>query len=425
MITDARQTLQQRDGSQGGAVGECVIANGRHRGIEGNPAYTVLVSVGGDGGAEAVGIGKVEQFAVRGGIEDGIDPDEGSIGVEVRFPAEPGTRDGDGLVGVLEDSHGAIPGREGDGKASGKGHGEGDDVIVDVLGEGATVSRDQGDFLEAVDDGRLRDALLERDVDVAGEVLVVVALEGDGGDVAAGQAELDAAADIDELQLVRGGMGQGDEQVVVEGARDAALGGRQAGRHGRSVADRVLVIGIQAPDVVRRDSVVKFVLRAENGGRRGRRVLGDVTDTARSEKDIDRIGRSPGDRADAVFIDRNRGPGRQAGLRLGEDFGKAGHFIDRRRLLGIFLAGTQDKGEGKRQAGKHSRFHSAGPLKQLIFIGGFDILLHEEGVRDQEGKIAPEVGHPGPGGAIRVARRRFFVRKVHKSNVHSPYKGRK
>ena len=332
--------------------------------------------MGGDGGPEAVGIGQVEQLAVRGGIVEGLDPDERSVGVKVRLPAESGTLDGDGLVRVVEGGHGAVLRREGDGEAPGKGDREDDDAIVDILLEGTAVSRGQGDLLKAVHDGRFRDAVHEGEGDVAGDVFPVVSLERDGGDVAAGQAEPDAAADVEEFQGVRGGMGQGDEQVVIERFRHAALRPGKGCRDGSAVTDGIPVVRIQAPDIVRFafSHLGALVGRAENGVRGILRILGDIAETGRPEKHVDGVVRRPQDGADPVLVERDRGTGFLAGFDLGDDFRQAGAFFRKRRiLLRFFLAGSQDKGQ--RQAGKHSCFHSASPLKQILFFDNLIVLV--------------------------------------------------
>ena len=307
---------------------------------------------------------------------EGLEADEGGIGVEVGLPAEGGTFDGDGLVRVVEFGHGAVLRREGDGEAPGEGDRKDDDAIVDILLEGSAVSRGQGDLLEAVHNGRLRDAVHEGEGDVAGDIFPVVALEGDGGDVAAGQAEPDAATDIEELQRVRGGMGQGDEQVVIERFRHAALRPGKGRRDGSAVTDGIPVVRIQTPDIVRftLGALGAFLGRAESGFRRVLRVLGDITVARRSEKHIDSVVRRPQDGADPVLVERNRGTGFLAGFDLGDDFGQAGVFLRRcHALLRFFLAGTQDKGQ--RKAGKHSCFHSAGRLKQIFLIDEFIVII--------------------------------------------------
>ena len=206
-------------------------------------------------------------------------------------------------------------------------------------------------------------------------------------------------------------MGQGDVQVVIEGPRDAALGRRKGRRHGRAVASGVLVVRIQAPDVVRLEfgGLGGFVGRAESGGRRILRILGDVTGARRPEEDIDRVRGRPQDGAYAVFIDGKRGPGFRDGFHLGDDFGGRGRF--RRRLLRIFLAGAQD--QGQRQAGKQSCFHSAGHLEQIIFFGVFIVVIP---AGDQEGRIVPDDDHSRQGSGIRAAQKRIVVRIAHRKN---------
>ena len=388
ILADTLQPFRQVNGSQRIAAGESVVADCVHRRLEGDRAYAVFIGMGFDGGAEAVGIGQVEQLTVRGGIVEGLEADEGGIGVEVRLPAEGGTLDGDGLVRVFEFGHGSVLRREGDGESSGKGDREDDDAIVDILLEGSAGSRGQGDLLEAVHDGRLRGAVHESEGDVAGDVFPVVALEGDGGDVAAGQAEPDAAADVEEFQGIRGGMGQGDEQVVIERFRHAALRPGKGRRDGSAVTDGIPVVRIQAPDIVRFAfcHLGAFVGRAENGVRGILRILGDIAEAFRPEKHVDLVVRRPQDGADPVLVERDRGTGFLAGFDLGEDFGQAGAFFRKRRiLLRFFLAGSEDKGQ--RQAGKHSCFHSASPLKQIFFIDRFVVIVP---AGKEERRIIPE-----------------------------------
>lgn len=121
------------------------------------------------------------------------------ISINFLLLAEDGPLDGNGSRRIVESA---------DGTAGGKGHREaarqrsrqGDDVVVGVLGEGGAGLGGEGDFREAVHDGRFGQAVLESEGDVAGDGLVVVAFEFDGGNVATGEAELDAAADVVELE---------------------------------------------------------------------------------------------------------------------------------------------------------------------------------------------------------------------------------
>ena len=63
-----------------------------------------------------------------------------------------------------------------------------------------TAFGEQGDLFDAIDNRSLWESFREGEFDLSRQVFIVVAFQADGLDIIPGKAELDAAADIVELE---------------------------------------------------------------------------------------------------------------------------------------------------------------------------------------------------------------------------------
>ena len=97
-------------------------------------------------------------------------------------------------------------------------------------------------------------------------------------------------------------LGDGDEQVVVEGLRHAQLSGREARIDAAAVACRICIVWVQATDAVRRSLVASYDVGSPEH-RRGRRlsVLGSIECAQGSVEDVDLVSRAPPDGGDVLF----------------------------------------------------------------------------------------------------------------------------
>ena len=94
-----------------------------------------------------------------------------------------------------------------------------------------TAFGEQGDLFDAIDNRSLWESFREGEFDLSRQVFMVVAFQADGLDIIPGKAELDAAADIVELERGRVGMSQCDEKIIVECLGNTVLLRRKRRRH--------------------------------------------------------------------------------------------------------------------------------------------------------------------------------------------------
>ena len=267
IATDGIDTLRKRDGHQIFPVLEQAVLDGAYRGevlelVEGG-VTTVVAEHPGQGG-DGIGLG-IGEFAVGVGVEVRhqlrleVLVHEGDVPFrDVILEIQVGIGRGQDAEDASLDGQFLADGNDGGFGLGGEAHpepvvgsaGQHDDVVgfprlESPAARGVDLD-DVGRFLDRAHIGET--VLVHADFHLAGQGFPVGSGNPYRADSRSLDGKADTAAEVVEVQVQSLGPGDGDEQIVVEGAGDGRLGGREGHCHGRPVAGILLVIGIDCPE---------------------------------------------------------------------------------------------------------------------------------------------------------------------------------